>query len=311
MPRILYANLDSDVPVGGVKVIYRHVELLRELGHDAHVMHFSPDFRRCTWFDSSAPVLHQADLRAGDLVVLPEGMVGYSYDLRKAGLRYCVFVQNGYLALPYANFDAVRECYRHAEAILSISEDSGRLQAEMFPDSAGKILRVQFSVDASLFRPGVKERKATYMPRKLPTHSSNVVPWIADLFPDWGFVALDGMSERAVAEQMGSSRVFLAFSDLEGGPLPPLEAAAAGNLVLGYTGWGGDEYWQAPNFHRVEMGDLRQFVRRFREVAALADQPGIDAMLAPGVASVTARYSRARESELLGRAMETVLSRLR
>ena len=309
MPRILYVCNDGNDPAGGVKVIYRHVEMLREHAFDAYVMHLSPAFARCTWFDNTAPVLHFQDIRDDDLVVVPEVMVALTYDLRKRGVRYCVFIQNGYFVLPYANYNAVHECYRHAEGILAISDDTGGLQAEMFPDCADKILRVQFSVDADVFRPGQKELTALYMPRKLESHSANVVPWLASRFPDWSFIALDGMSEGDVALHMGSARIFLSFSHLEGGPLPPIEAAIAGDLVLGYPGWGGEEYWREPNFQRVEMGNLREFVRKFHDMAALAVDPRIDAILAPGRAAIAERYSRANAVKRLCGAMERVLAR--
>jgi len=311
MPRILYMCPDSNVPTGGIKVIYRHVELLRELGHDAYVMHLTTEFSRCTWFASTAPVVHFGALRGDDLVVVPEVMISITYDLHKQGVRFCVFVQNGYLVLPHTNPGAVRDCYGWAQAVFSISDDTTSVQTELFPECAGKIMRVQYSVDADLFRPGQKERTVLYMPRKLPTHARNVVPWVASQFPDWGFVELDGMSETGVAEEMRRARIFLAFSDLEGCPVPPIEAALSGNIVVGYPGWGGEEYWRKPNFRRVEMGNLREFAREFGEAAALASQPQVDAILAPGIAALAARYGRAREAELLGRAFDFVLSGLR
>jgi hypothetical protein len=308
MPRILYACPDSNVPTGGIKVIYKHVELLRELGHDAYVMHLAREFSRCTWFASAAPVVHLHALRSDDLVVVPEVMIELTYDLHKHGVRFCVFVQNGYLVLPHTNVNAVRECYSWAEAVFSISDDTTSLQTELFPECAGKIVRVQYSVDPGLFHPEQKERTVLYMPRKLPTHARNVVPWLASQFPDWSFVELDGLSETEVAEEMRRARIFLAFSDLEGCPVPPIEAALSGNIVVGYPGWGGEEYWREPNFRRVEMGNLREFARKFSEAAKLAGHPEIDAVLAPGVAALASRYSRAREAELLGHAIGSVLA---
>ena len=41
--------------------------------------------------------------------------------------------------------------------------------------------------------------------------------------------------------------------------MPPLEAAIAGNKVIGYTGGGGKEYWQKPIFEEIQSGDIKNF----------------------------------------------------
>ena len=42
--------------------------------------------------------------------------------------------------------------------------------------------------------------------------------------------------------------------------MPPVEAALAGNHVIGYTGEGGNEYWQKPLFTKVNSGEINKFV---------------------------------------------------
>ena len=54
--------------------------------------------------------------------------------------------------------------------------------------------------------------------------------------------------------------IFLAFSKLEGLPLPPVEAGIAGNKVIGYTGEGGKEYWKEPIYTEISNGDFLNFV---------------------------------------------------
>ena len=68
---------DTNHPIGGVKQIYRQVELLHKAGWDAHVLQEQPGFR-ADWFSSDAPVLDLEAYKASppnadtDLVVLPE-----------------------------------------------------------------------------------------------------------------------------------------------------------------------------------------------------------------------------------------------
>ena len=47
--------------------------------------------------------------------------------------------------------------------------------------------------------------------------------------------------------------------------MPPLEAALAGNCVIGYTGEGGNEYWQEPFFIKINSGEINKFVSKIIE----------------------------------------------
>ncbi len=302
MTRYLFVSPDSNTPTGGVKVIYKHVELLRKLGVDAHVMHFKRPYR-CDWFENDASVVYFDELRTTDMLMVPEIMTIFGTQLASIGMRYCMFVQNGYLVLPTAPLPEVFNCYRNATAILSISDDTSAFLGSVFPEFAHKIFRVKYSVDTERFKPRAKLKKCTYMPRKLPLHSANLVPWLARAFPDWTFQPIHNMNEAQVAEQLESSRVFLAFSDFEGCPVPPLEAAISGNVVVGYPGWGGREYWDAPNFLDTPVGDMRAFVDQFRVAAATSLRDDAQALLAPGIARLKANYGLEAETALLQQAI--------
>ena len=43
--------------------------------------------------------------------------------------------------------------------------------------------------------------------------------------------------------------------------MPPLEAAIAGNKVIGYTGEGGKEFWKKPIFTEIPHGNAIKFVQ--------------------------------------------------
>jgi hypothetical protein len=234
-------------------------------------------------------------MQVHDIVVVPEIMAKITPNLIEQHIRYVMFVQNGYLVMPAADMDTLRRCYAHTELVLSISEDTTQLLQAVFPDLAGRVLRQTYTVDRRKFFPARKQMLVTYMPRKQPLHSANVVPWLAAEFPHWQVAALHGLSEDHVAAALRMSRVFLAFSDFEGCPVPPIEAALCGNIVLGYPGWGGREYWDEPNFRHVDMGDVRGFVRQFHEIDALLRRPTLDTLLAPGIERLARRYDAATE----------------
>ena len=54
---------DTNHPIGGVKQIYRQVELLHSAGWNAYVLQEHPGFR-ADWFSSEAPVLDLESYKA-------------------------------------------------------------------------------------------------------------------------------------------------------------------------------------------------------------------------------------------------------
>ncbi len=308
--RIIHISTDDNTPTGGIKVIYKHSELLRQIGYDAYIMHFKEGFR-CDWFNNSASVIYANNLFQTDTVIVPEVLPQVGIQLHTMGIKYCMFVQNGYYVLPSVPLEYLHVCYQNAAVILSISDDTTNLLRSIFPEFSDKIFRIKYSVDINKFCLGEKLNKVTYMPRKNAQHSANIVPWLKKLFPEWTFVPLHNMSEEQVAEELQSSKIFLAFSDFEGCPVPPIEAALSGNVILGYHGWGGREYWAEPNFREVVFGDIRDFVRKFYEVSSFANHPSFQEILKPGIEQLKVNYGLNAEKELLGQCMEFINDRLK
>jgi glycosyltransferase involved in cell wall biosynthesis len=79
------------------------------------------------------------------------------------------------------------------------------------------------------------------------------------------------MDENGVAAILGKSKIFLSFSELEGCPLPPVEAALSGCHVIGYTGEGAKEYWDKEIFTEIYSGDIRAFVNAIMNKIAEID----------------------------------------
>lgn len=264
--RIIYGCPVGDTPSGGVKVIYRHCELLNRLGQTARIWHPNqPDFR-CSWFANQVETVADAALNpASDFIVLPEIWASVYVDiLKKLGFKVGIFVQNAYYThvnLNGSNPNATRDAYANADLILSISADTSLYLEDIFKVPASKIVLQRYSVDTDLFRPGPKSKLITFMPRKMAQHSARVVSALQPLLGEgWQILPLDGLNEHEVANALAQSIIFMAFSEFEGLPVPPVEAALCGNIVIGYHGQGGKEYWNEPNFVEVEQGDVQGFV---------------------------------------------------
>src|SRR5689334_1640065 len=73
-PRILVMVPDWDFPSGGVRKLYRHVDILRAHGLNAFVEHQSTGFI-CNWFEHNTPIADPAESwppRPQDVLVCPE-----------------------------------------------------------------------------------------------------------------------------------------------------------------------------------------------------------------------------------------------
>jgi hypothetical protein len=308
-PRIIYLSPADDVPTGGIKVIYRHAEMLTALGAEAFVLHpFDASFR-CTWFSHTTRFRDSLTLDPlTDLVVIPELWAGvFGPQCLQQKIRYAIFVQNGYLThpvLPQLSAALMDTVYRGADLVLAISDDTALMVTLNYPGlDPTRVLRTRYSVSERFLSTGhaaqapPRGQTITYMPRKMGTHAMRVVFALGQHLPaGWQITPIQNVDEATCAKMLFTSSIFLAFSDFEGLPLPPLEAALAGNLVIGYTGQGAREYWDAPNFQEIHQGDIRGFV-----TAAVHAARQIDALrltradLAPGIDRLTARYSPAAE----------------
>jgi glycosyltransferase involved in cell wall biosynthesis len=211
---IYYLCPDYSSHAGGVRVIYRHVDLLRRNGFEAYVVHERQGFRD-PWFDNDTPILgwsrqHQAihgslaartaryirrgvsqldssplhvrkpssfEITGSDVVVIPETF-GPKLSSIAPGVPKIIFSQGTYVA--FAEYPADRPPvilpHRHPDvaAILVISDDSRRMIEYAFPGI--KTYRVRWSLNPQYysFEPR-KIRQITYMPRKGVNEAKHVL----------------------------------------------------------------------------------------------------------------------------------------
>jgi hypothetical protein len=310
MKNIIYACPSTNKPIGGVKVIHRHSECLNRLGVNSEVFYAYGESKIVDWFDHNAQIKSDRTFVAGkDIVILPESLI---FDLwrkfKNIGVDYAVFVQNGYLINRNIRIDDIGACYASAKSIICISEDAMRCIRLFFPEVSNKLVRVIYSVDQTLFSPSKnKEKIITYMPRKQKSHSDLLIPMLFKKLPKgWKIVPIDGMTETQVAAVLSKSKIFLALSDFEGLPVPPVEAALCGNFVIGYTGQGGKEYWKAPIFTEIESGDLVNFFEKTLYKINQIDHFGLE-INQNDLTSIKSHFSTNHEVNLLRGMLANIL----
>ena len=276
--RIIYLlPTHNNKPSGGVKVIYQHVEILNTMGIEASVLHlYKPGFN-CTWFKNNAIKKKSAVFdSSNDFLVIPEVLAGDigSFCL-KNNLKYGIFVQNGYLIQKGKNKNTNSEffeVYKKAEIILVISEEVKKTVKFIFSSyDTKKIIRTRPYIK-DLSNSVNKSFLISFMSRKLNDHSKNILFLLKNkINTKWKFIDINNYNEEQTVHFLNRSRVFLSFSDQEGLGLPPIEAALCNNVVIGYTGRGGDEYFKLPIFNKVEYGDMINFISKIKSTCQMIE----------------------------------------
>lgn len=295
---------------GGDKVIYNQSQMINDTklnGFTSQVLHPFDLNTHLNWFDHN--VSFKKDLSFDpekDFVVVPEfWAVPHSNLLASLGVRYAIYVQGGYIMnIPLSIWtrEQLESAYQNASLLMAISADTAENISLAFPDESHKVIRNYCSVDAGKFSSGgQKEKLITYMPRKLAKHSDLVKFFLESKLPTgWQFQAVEGLDEQGVADLFGKSSIFLSFGELEGFGLPPLEAAIAGNHVIGYTAQAAKEYWDPAIFTEIQNGDIKHFCNAIVQKISQIESDEIDsAAFEKARESLVKRYSRENETKAL------------
>jgi glycosyltransferase involved in cell wall biosynthesis len=259
-PTLYFLTPDNQRPSGGIRVIYRHVDILNEAGIDAVVLHQRRGFR-CTWFDNQTRIIDAGNARVlrGDILVIPEISIGV-IDSLAPGTRYVIFNQGVHLT--WNGFaDGVAKYYapeRGLLGVVTVSDHSQKMLNYAFEHL--HVDRVHVGVDSGVFHSadGGRANRIAFMPRRMAEDAHQVFEILRGrgLLAGWEIVPLDRMTQNEVAAQLRTTKIFLALAYQEGFGLPPAEAMACGNYVIGYHGYGGKELFRPEFSSAVESGDI-------------------------------------------------------
>ena len=296
MKNIIFLTHAEKGPSGGAKYIYRYSQIINQIKNfTSEVLHIKKkrtskyknsinkilnlkkditsgwQYKDITcaknfkynWFENKINLKQNFDFdNKKDFVILPEIFAHLANEfLIKKKVKYAILIQNGYSINSTNDEQKLDTAYKNAKFILSISKDTTNCIKLKFPKLKTKILKVSYFLDLGEVNFSKKKNLITYMSRKLPQHSNLVISYLKpNLSKKWKLHNLQNLSEKKTYDLLKKSKIFLSFSNLEGFGLPPLEAALAGNRVIGYTGEGGNEYWQEPLFLKINSGEINKFV---------------------------------------------------
>lgn len=305
-PRILFICPDIAEPSGGIKQIYRQVDVLNNLGYDALVVHQNYGFKP-QWFDFKTPVEYHYMIHAelnnqpairpqwyiklravqltrndveildSDILVLPEA---YGPQINKVYPSHSKVVYNQGCYLSLLDFpiqvSASETPYLHPKTIATLvnSDDAINYLKLAFDDIT--IFKIHHFIDTKVFKPTIKKKQIIFMSRKNYEDIKQVVQ-INNLrknIDNWTIIDLNQLSHSEVAQTMNESSIFLSSNLDEGFSLPSIEAMASGCLVIGYPGKGGNDYFKEEFSLPVPEKDIHQFALKLEEgIQKIEKQP--------------------------------------
>lgn len=294
--RVYYLAPSGMTPSGGVRVIYRHVDMLNSMGISAAVLHDRNGFR-CGWFENDTRLqqLDSLHFRANDILVVPE-CYGPGLQFLPDDCRKMIFNQNAHHTFDQIPLNSSTAGHPLAGvhnilSLMTVSEDNAELLEYAFPDVRVEVVRNV--VDSKLFHPGL-EGQHRHAIGYVPTRRAHELDQFLHIMRasgalddgQWEFLPVTGMSELQVGEALQTCQLFVSLSEHEGFGLPAAEAMASGCYVVGFAGGGGREFFDPSYCAPVE--DLTGLVR---ETIAALNRPQTE----------LAELGRKASAEILGR----------
>ena len=299
---IYFLAPDVARPSGGVRAIYRCVDLLSAAGAPAAVLHSRNGFR-CSWFENTTRVVHPP-IRFGphDVFVVPAYLSSRVAALAP-GVRKVIFNQNAYRTFrgptgSASSMTSLLTATPDVMGVLVVSEDNERYLTHAFPELA--VTRIHHWIDPGVFCAGAspRQRMITAMPRKRPDEYEQLVGILQarDVLRGWQVVELEGRPERDVADTLRRSALFVSLARAEGFGLPAAEALACGCQVIGFHGMGGRELFGGPYAVAIEDGDVLALAEAVEEFVTTYDRRTAERarLAAEGEAFIRSTYSRER-----------------
>lgn len=303
MPQIVYLTVRNlDRPIGGVIVQGMHVASLRQAGYDAKLAS-THNGGLPAWIDQGAALENSKELRInpGDTLVMHDSIPRHIFDrFISMPLKRVFFCQNHYFLggtlQPHEQLSDFP-----IDAFLCVSEPIAAYLRDVHgvPDP----IVIRPAIRSVNRRPMPKKLQICYMPRKRLTECGALMYGFRYLYPQMAgtaFVSIHDRHPDDVASIMAESAVFLSLSRNEGLGLPPLEAMAAGCLVVGYHGGGGLDYATAANGRWYDESTPDNLVHLLADtISSLrVDSDAFSDLLEEGLRT-SALYSRAAMDDAL------------
>ncbi|MDG1974712.1 MAG: glycosyltransferase, partial [Flavobacteriaceae bacterium] len=289
--RILFICPDIIEPIGGVKQIYRQVDVLNSLGYKALVVHQNHGFKP-KWFEFDTPIeyhymihaelnnqpairpqwyvkLREAQLARNDLkiedsdiLVFPEAY-GPQINQVYPSHSKVIYNQNCYHSFRKFPIQITKSetPYTHSNTLATFVNSDDSINYLKLAFGHIPIYKIHHYINTNTFKPTTKKKQIIYMSRKNVEDIKQIIQINAlrNNLNDWVIKDLNHLSHEEIILAMNESSIFLSSNLDEGFSLPSIEAMASGCLVIGYPGKGGKEYFKSEFSMPVPEKDIQQF----------------------------------------------------
>lgn len=274
--RIFYLCPDFSKPSGGIKRLYRHVEILRENSYDAYIMHINEGFK-LHWFESPAPIVYTRDLaqlHSEDVLVLPEGLSTVMKQVKPLQFRKVVIALNFAHIFTYM---PAGENWRDYGINWVMANNNAIKDFIQWSMGIENVHIIGSSIDHNIFyyNPKVKRQQVAYIKRKdtLSPIAEKVLKSKNVSFHKLDFTAIEHLKIEDYARVLRESGIYLTTSTAEGFPCSIIEAMACGCVCIGFDGVGGREFivesGQQQNFVLAESMNIIDLSRKLAELVKM------------------------------------------
>jgi hypothetical protein len=293
---------------GGQLVNLDHVVHLRRLGYDALLLIVRPPDEPRGAFIPSFPAGLEVPWQVGvgglgpdDVVVVGEMFGAGAIAVQNTPARKILHNQGPFFT--FAAFIDLPSMVRWgAEAMILPSEYAAAMVARMGWKLPLHVVRPALDPVFAGSGGGRRELRVVGIPNRRP-HEWRLIRGILrsrrPALAGVPWLEIRGASRAEVARTMAGNEIFLATGQLEGLGLPPLEAMAAGALVVGFRGGGGEEYATAENGDWFDEGAHFEIAETLAaRIDALQAGERFEARRAAGRATAAAFGREAFEAQL-------------
>lgn len=242
--RFVFLLPDADRNKGGAKVILDHVRGLCALGARASVLARADGAPGAHWgVDVDVTEMLPKSNASEVVVVVPEVTNGKSIlALRNQGFRVVLLAQS-WIFLPICFGSRPAEVIAALDSVVCTSAQIAGFLSRNF--GVTDACRVPVKVDPIDVDPGIRRVGVACMPAKRRFEAQLIEYLFRVRFPDLAdvpWIAIDNVPHAEAIRRLRGAEYFLALPRFEGFGLPPLEAMAAGCVVVGFASTGVREY---------------------------------------------------------------------